>query len=203
MNECVQLDVGVFLPGTQAAAVFVETASKARCVQALMSGVSNSLLRLLQGQGLGLVGYVGRGTTLLSAFSVLDNVRMPLLFQQRVPAVELDRRLRVLCSYSGIDAVFLQRDAGELDALTQIQASFLQAAVHEPELLLLDAVFEGLSQADQEQVAAMLRGYVALYPLRRMLYVGYAMPPLNCYLPSVVLPPEWISSHLEDGGGDE
>jgi hypothetical protein len=86
----------------------------------------------------------------------------------------------------------LDRDTGTLSALESIQASFLQAAVAEPGLLVLDAVLDGLSTADQACAAKLISGYRSLFPLRPMLYLGYAVPDPDLYAPTTVLPQRLI-----------
>lgn len=174
--------------GAQVVVMFTDEGRKRDFVCALMQRRPKAILSPLleRTRALGMVGYVSRGRTLLSGFSVRENVYMPLQHRHPCALQELHQRTKLLCDFGGIATPLLERKADELSALEQIQASFLQAAVGEPDLLVFDAVFEGLTFSDQDRVAKLVSGYHSLYPLRRVLYLGYVPPPSDLYATSAV-----------------
>jgi ABC-type glutathione transport system ATPase component len=180
--------------GAQVAVLFRDEASKSDCVHKIAyaqptGGISP---RIREARALGDVGYVSHGHTLLSAFSVRDNVCMPHLYRGHLEKPEIMRRVVRLCDFGGFSVGILRREVSDLGALERVQTSFLQAAVGEPDLLLMDCIFEGLKPSDQAGVAVLVEGFRRLFPMRRMLYLGYALPPADHYAPTVVLTQESI-----------
>ena len=171
-------------------AEFQDGASKSGFVRQLMAHETCTTLSpaILWARSFRTVGYVSQGRTLLSGFNVRENVYLPLLYRGQATRAEAMARIDRLCDFCCIPIYLLDRDTGALSALESIHASFLQAAVAEPELLVFDAVFDGLSHADQACVAKLISGYRSLFPLRPMLYLGYAMPDPELYAPTTVLP---------------
>ena len=49
---------------------------------------------------------------------------------------------------------------------------FVKAMVLEPQLLVIDRLFEELGHEEQKGIASLIELYHRRYPLRRMLYVG-------------------------------
>ena len=183
-------DADHFFTGAQPLALFANEARKQQFVQTMVQptfaqGDVPALHARIQ--TLGTVAYASRGVTLLSGFSVLENISLPLLHRLSITPLEILRRCRLLSRFAGIAPALLKRDAAGLGALEKIQACFLQAAAGEPGLLVLDAVFDALPPPDQQRVAAMVQGYRRLYPLRCILLLGYAAPPPHLYLPTSVI----------------
>ena len=180
---------GLFGVGAQVAALFEGEHQKHAFTHALMLGASSQGLSpvLTQALAVGVPSYFSQGRTLLGGFSVMENISMPLAHRKLATAQDITRRTRLLCDFGGIDRSLLRRNTDDLQALQRVQACFLQATVGEPDLLVLDTVFEGLTPTDQERVGHLVVGYRRLYPLRRMLYLGYVLPPHHLFRPSSVI----------------
>ncbi len=168
----------LLFPGACIAAVFDSAEAKALCIASLMLGSPmptaepwTAIARL------GPFGYVSAGITLMSGFSVAENLSMPLAYHRSGRRNELMALAERLCRHAGVDSALLSASCDELSPLERVQATLLQAAVAEPEVLLLDAVFDGLSPQQQQTFATNLQGYRRLMPLRRMIHLGYALPP--------------------------
>lgn len=164
--------------GVRIAAVFKREESKRDFVQELMQRIPMETYTpmVARARALGVPGYVSKGRTLLSGFTVRDNVYMSLEFRLPRAAQEMRKRTHLLCRFCGIDVSLLEQDATGLSELEKIQATFLQAIVGEPDLMVCDAIFEGLAPAQQACAAKLTAGYRSLYPLRSVLYLGYARP---------------------------
>lgn len=126
-------------------------------------------------------GLVSAGTTLLGSLSVLDNLRLPLYYHDQ-PLRHADDDLAMLCRVARIEAnSLLPRPVAATSRVERIQASFLQAALLRPEVLLCDSIFEGLGAAERQQVAALVEGFHLLFPLRRSACLGVTAPAEGLY----------------------
>lgn len=172
--------------GARVAVSFANAGEKSSFVRALLAGAKPALVTpesALLGEAAALrpIGYVSPGATLLSGFSVADNLRIPVQTQDLQGAEPFPARARSACAIAGIDPELLAADVSQLDRLGRIRATFVQALIREPELLVLDAVFEGLGEAEQRQVARLAEGFHRRYLFRRSLCLGYASPSRQLY----------------------
>ena len=164
-------------PGSSSVVVFPDTTSQAKNVARCMAHPRKAF------------GLVSAGTTLLESFSVLDNLRLPLLYHQQ-PLTHADADLATLCQLAGIEArTLLGRPVAATSRLERIQATFLQAALQRPEMLLCDGIFEGLGAAERQQAARLIEAFHRLFPLRRSAYLGVAAPPVELYTPTLWIDP--------------
>ena len=171
--------------GARIAAVFADAAAKRTFVRRLMLPPDHSTplqaCLVAAARAMGAAGYVSQGATLLSGFSVLDNVRFPALCRQPDGEAIFIKRVRLLCRLAGIAPHLLARQTQEMDLLERLQATFLQAMLPAPELLVFDAIFDGLGAAEQVQAATLVQTFHRMYPLRCSIYLGYAPPPDRLY----------------------
>ena len=166
-----------FIPmGSRTVLLFADAASRRTFVRQLLAGTTGGDERLVPLVALGRAGYVGRQPTLLSGLKVIDNLRFPISYHQPEKAGGIEARLVSLCAGAGIDRKLLSREVRSRDAVEALQGAFLQAVLQEPELLVLDGVFEDLDPEEQRAVARLGEAFQRVYPLRRVVYLAYEIP---------------------------
>jgi ABC-type uncharacterized transport system ATPase subunit len=174
--------------GSRLVVVFSDAAAKAGFVRRLLGAEpideSDVVTKL---RAMGPIGYVSAASTFLSPLPVRENVSFPALYRETVAADEVSGRLARWCQFADIPLDLPARQTIDLTARERIQASFLQACLPEPELLVLDAVFDSLAGADQAAVARMADAFHRRYPLRCSIYLGYAAPPEHLYPATSIL----------------
>lgn len=170
--------LGTSIPmGSRTILLFADSASRRAFARDLMAGsLDGDDERLMQLVALGRAGYVGRQPTMLSGLNVVDNLRFPLSYHQSSDGKAVEARLAVLCPIALIDPELSFREVRSLNAVETLQCAFLQALLMEPELLVLDGVFEDLDPEEQRAVARLGKAFHQLYPLRRAVYFGYETP---------------------------
>jgi ABC-type glutathione transport system ATPase component len=177
--------------GAKVAAVFADAAAKRAFVQRLLREpevqASPQGGLLAAARAMGATGYVSQGATLLSGFSVLDNIRFPALYSQPDGEAKFMMRVRLLCRLAAITPHLLTRQTQQMDLLERLQATFLQALAVEPELLVFDNIFEGLGAGEQVRAAGLAETFHRMYPLRCSIYLGYAPPPDQLYRAASVI----------------
>lgn len=102
-----------------------------------------------------------------------NNIVLPLYYDSPAVAAAAEQRAEAILLALGEDAeIFRSRPVATLSLYQQRLAGFVKAMLVEPQLLVLDALYERLGAAEQQQVTAWITLFRRRYPLRRMLYVG-------------------------------
>lgn len=118
---------------------------------------------------------VDRDGGLMSHLSVLENLTLPLEYhlQDARHAIEDASLLFALC---GADKAslprLLERYPDDLSDYEKRLAGFVRALLLEPEVLLLDDVFDGLSTAEKTKVLQWEKVFRLRFPFRVLLYRG-------------------------------
>lgn len=121
---------------------------------------------------------VQRYPKFLEDHTIVDNWSLPLWEIARQDADEwcwLQEEAKTIMSrYTPLPA---QAYPAQLDDVARVAASFAQAHLLLPDLLLLDALFSDWHRSDRDRIGCMLRDYHARHPLRPVLHIDVAPPP--------------------------
>lgn len=104
------------------------------------------------------IGFVFQFHHLIGAFSVLDNVLMPLMLQQGRPSSAQLDRARYLLDAVGLGGLE-QRSAKALSGGQQQRVAIARALINEPALLLADEPTGNLDTRTAEEVFALLEQF--------------------------------------------
>lgn len=104
------------------------------------------------------IGFVFQFHHLISAFSVLDNVLMPLMIRHGKPTPEHVERARGLLAEVGLDG-FAGRKASELSGGQQQRVAIARALVTHPALLLADEPTGNLDSRTADAVFELFRRF--------------------------------------------
>ena len=114
----------------------------------------------------------GRGG-LLQALDAWQNALLPVSFHASHDVPVAARRARGIFAALGRSPEdFAGRFDGQLSLYERRLVGFAKAMLTEPQLLVLDRLFEDLGHEEQKGVAGFIELFRRRYPLRRMLYVG-------------------------------
>lgn len=102
------------------------------------------------------IGFVFAAPFLLTAFTPIENVAMPLFKISDAETSEARRRGEVLLEFAGLPDL-VQAPCAELDAFNQRRVSLARALVNQPALLLIEKLDGALSGADLRTFAALAR----------------------------------------------
>ncbi|MFC3608210.1 ABC transporter ATP-binding protein [Stutzerimonas tarimensis] len=108
------------------------------------------------------IGFVFQFHHLIPAFSVLDNVLMPLMIRQGRPAAEHVERARGLLAEVGLEG-FAARKASELSGGQQQRVAIARALVTHPALLLADEPTGNLDSRTADAVFELFRRFNARF----------------------------------------
>lgn len=106
----------------------------------------------------GMIGLVFQFHHLIQAFSVLDNVMMPLMIRQGRPTAAMVGRARELLAAVGLAGVGSRRP-NELSGGQQQRVAIARALVTQPVLLLADEPTGNLDTASADEVFALFRRF--------------------------------------------
>jgi len=110
---------------------------------------------------------------LLQSLDAWHNALLPVAFHAAHEVEVATWRARGILAALGRDAQqFTGRYQAELSMFERRLIGFVKAMLLEPQLLVLDRLFEELGYEEQQGVSAFLQLFRSRYPLRRMLYVG-------------------------------
>ncbi|MDD5300180.1 MAG: hypothetical protein PHD65_06770 [Gallionella sp.] len=118
---------------------------------------------------------VDRDGGLMSHLSVLENLTLPLEYhvQDARHAIEDASLLFALCGEGKANlSRLLERYPDDLSDYEKRLAGFVRALLLEPEVLLLDDVFDGLSTAEKTKVLQWEKVFRLRFPFRVLLYRG-------------------------------
>lgn len=145
-------------------------------VESDMSGIDDALAQLPAFPG---TVRVGRDGGLLSHLSVWKNLSLPLEYHAR-DAQHIAEDVSLLFVLCGEDRAtlprFLEKYPDVLSAYEKRLAGFIRALLLEPEVLVLDDVFDGLSDREKEKVLHWGSVFHLRFPFRTLLYRGQTMP---------------------------
>jgi len=119
-------------------------------------------------------GFVGN-------LKVWENLVLPSAYHGQPNVEELDARAgsifrRIGCGRSG--AELCAQLPGRLSHLELRCAAFVRAMLVEPEIMVYDSLFEGLTRAEVEQVLAFDRVFHLYFPFRTSIWVDLELPML-------------------------
>lgn len=111
---------------------------------------------------------------LLQSLDAWRNTLLPVAYHAAHEVAAALRRARgILAALGRKPEDFIGRSGGELSLYERRLAGFVRAMLVEPELLVLDRLFEDLGHEESRGIAACIELFGRRYPLRRMLYVGF------------------------------
>lgn len=112
---------------------------------------------------------------LLQSLDAWGNTLLPAAYHAAEQAAQAERRARgVLAALGRKPAEFAGLPASSLTLYERRLLGFVRAMLVEPQLLVLDRLFEDLGADERQGIAECIALFGRRYPLRRMLYVGFA-----------------------------
>jgi ABC-type multidrug transport system ATPase subunit len=112
---------------------------------------------------------------LLQSLDAWQNALLPVSYHAAGEVeVAVRRAHAILAALGRRPDEFVGRAGSSLSLYERRLAGFVRAMLVEPELLVLDRLFEELGREERRGIAACLDLFAARYPLRRMLYVGFS-----------------------------
>ena len=122
------------------------------------------------------VGYLPAGDGLLQNLSLRDNIGLPLRFGSNLPDRDIDGRLRVMLTATRLSRAADLRPARANEELRR-RAAFARALAFDPELVLLDRPFDGLTNRAAAELLELARGGESAEGSRRaVLITGQDLP---------------------------
>jgi ABC-type multidrug transport system ATPase subunit len=132
-------------------------------------------LRLLRESAGGRVAIAFEDGGLLQWLDAWHNAVLPADFHAAEAVRQARRRARGIFAALGQDPdAVVNRPVDELSLLETRLVGFVKAMLLEPDLLVLDCLFERLGFEEQRRVRTWIEYCQARYPMRRMLYLGLA-----------------------------
>ena len=112
---------------------------------------------------------------LLQSLDAWGNTLLPVMFRGTEDAATAERRARgFLAALGRKPAEFIGVPGSLLTLYERRLLGFVRAVLVEPRLLVLDRLFEDLGGDERQGIAACIELFGRRYPLRRMLYLGFA-----------------------------
>jgi lipoprotein-releasing system ATP-binding protein len=108
------------------------------------------------------MGYAFAAPFLLSSFSVIENVAMPLFKISHVDPEEARRRTEAMLEFVGL-AGAAELTVDELELPAQYRVAIARGLVNEPAVLLVEGLDGALAGVDVEEYAALLRKAAAAF----------------------------------------
>jgi len=122
------------------------------------------------------VGYLPAGDGLLQNLSLRDNIGLPLRFGSDLSDRDIDGRLNVMLTAVRLSRVADLRPARANEELRR-RAAFARALAFDPELVLLDRPFDGLTNRASAELLELARGGESSEGGRRaVLITGQDLP---------------------------
>ena len=112
---------------------------------------------------------------LLQSLDAWQNTLLPVAYHASHEVDVAVRRARAIFTALGRrPEEFAGRPGSSLSLYERRLAGFVRAMLVEPELLVLDRLFEELGRDERQGIAACIDLFGARYPLRRLLYLGFS-----------------------------
>ncbi|MBI4503250.1 MAG: ATP-binding cassette domain-containing protein [Gemmatimonadetes bacterium] len=122
------------------------------------------------------VGYLPAGDGLLQNLSLRDNVGLPLRFGSDLPDRDIDGRLQVMLAAARLSRAAHLRPARANEELRR-RAALARALAFDPQLVLLDRPFDGLTNRAAAELLALARGGESAEGSRRTVFItGQDLP---------------------------
>jgi ABC-type multidrug transport system ATPase subunit len=110
---------------------------------------------------------------LLQSLDAWSNTLLPVSYHAPEEAASAERRARgILAALGRTPEDFIGRPGSSLSLYERRLLGFVRAMLVEPELLVLDRLFEELGREERQGISACVDLFGLRYPLRRMLYLG-------------------------------
>jgi ABC-type transporter Mla maintaining outer membrane lipid asymmetry ATPase subunit MlaF len=116
------------------------------------------------------VGYLPAGDGLLHNLSLADNVALPLRFGSDLSDRECEGRIRVVLAMLGIAAAAQLRPSQVSDEQRR-RAALARALVFDPQLVILERPFSGLTAKVAAEVLELARGGLSAEGSRRTVFM--------------------------------
>jgi putative ABC transport system ATP-binding protein len=116
------------------------------------------------------VGYLPAGDGLLHNLSLADNVALPLRFGSDLTDREADGRIRVMLAMLGIADTAELRPA-QVSAAQRRRAALARALAFDPELVILERPFGGLTPGVSAELLELARGGLSAEGSRRTVFI--------------------------------
>lgn len=111
---------------------------------------------------------------LLQSLDAWGNALLPVMYHAAGEAAQAERRARgVLAALGRKPMEFAGLPGGSLTLYERRLLGFVRAMLVEPQLLVLDRLFEDLGADERRGIVECIELFGRRYPLRRMLYVGF------------------------------
>jgi putative ABC transport system ATP-binding protein len=116
------------------------------------------------------LGYLPAGDGLLQNLSLRDNVALPLRFGSGATSREIDGRVRVMLAAVRLTEAADRRPAAVHEEERR-RAAFARAMAFDPQLLVLEQPFDGLTTRSAAELLELARGGVAEGGARRAILI--------------------------------
>jgi ABC-type transporter Mla maintaining outer membrane lipid asymmetry ATPase subunit MlaF len=166
----------VHLPDEAAKAHLVTALLKARTQpeeELELFGMKTAQLKPRERKGVrSRVGAVSPVVGLINNLNAWENISLPAAYHGTAPLEEVATLAHeVIAAFGGEPEKFLARVPDELSMLERKVAAFVRLLVATPELMVFDALEEGLSHSECKRVAHFEMVYRAYQPAGTVLYV--------------------------------
>lgn len=122
------------------------------------------------------VGYFPAGAGLLQNLSLTDNIALPLRFGSRLRDRDIDGRVRVMVAMLRLQDAATLRPAG-VNEEQRRRAALARALAFDPELVILERPFDGLTNRAAAELLEIARGGETAEGARRTLLItGHDLP---------------------------
>lgn len=108
------------------------------------------------------IGYVHRVGGLISLLSVRENIALPLCYHAQVTRAQVAQLTGEVADVVGIREL-LDQHVDELDMVQMRLVNLARALINRPQLLLVDAILEGMDDDRRQQAAAAMTYYQEQY----------------------------------------
>jgi len=124
------------------------------------------------------VGYLPAGDGLLQNLSLHDNVALPLRFGTGLAERDIEGRIRIILTMLHLSDVGLARPA-QVNEEQRRRAALARAVAFDPELVILEQPFDGLTDRVAAELLEVARGGVSAGGSRRTVFItGHDVPHL-------------------------
>jgi ABC-type transporter Mla maintaining outer membrane lipid asymmetry ATPase subunit MlaF len=124
------------------------------------------------------VGYLPAGDGLLQNLTLHDNVALPLRFGTGLAEREIEGRIRIILTMVHLSGVGQARPA-QVNEEQRRRAALARAVAFDPELVILEQPFDGLTDRVAAELLEVARGGASAVGSRRTVFItGHDLPHL-------------------------
>jgi ABC-type transporter Mla maintaining outer membrane lipid asymmetry ATPase subunit MlaF len=138
------------------------------------------------------VGYLPAGDGLLQNLSLRNNVALPLQFGSDLSDREIESRIRIMLTLTGLAAAAELRPAAASEEQRR-RTALARALAFDPELVIMEDPFDGLTTRAAAEILALARGGETEAGSRRTVFMT------SQYIPSTLVPRIEIRYRIENG----